>query len=140
MATEFRSGDALFTFDGDLTIVGWNRAAEQMYPEAVRELQLAMKLWSAPPAQLEDLGRAYQQSGVSGFRNWKLAEAKRRKAPYDLAMAYAGVGDTEQAMKWLEASYQQHDWEMVQLPMFRVWDPVRSDPRFQELLHRLKFP
>jgi PAS domain S-box-containing protein len=30
MATEFRSGDALFTFDGDLTIVSWNRAAEQL--------------------------------------------------------------------------------------------------------------
>jgi tetratricopeptide (TPR) repeat protein len=111
-----------------------------MYGEAIQELQKAMKLQGTLPAELAGLERAYQQSGPRGFRMWQLAEAKRRNAPYDIAMAYASAGEADQAMKFLEKSYQQHDWQMVQLRSFRVWDPIRSEPRFQDLLRRLRFP
>jgi len=113
---------------------------KQMYREAIQQLQKAANLRGAPPAELAGLERAYQQSGPKGYRLWQLARAKRRNAPYDIAMAYARLGDASQSIHWLEKSYQQHDWQMVQLRSVRVWDPIRSDPRFQDLLRRMNFP
>jgi TolB-like protein/Tfp pilus assembly protein PilF len=113
---------------------------KQMYGEAIQQLQKAATLRGAPPAELAGLERAYQQSGPKGYRLWQLAQAKRRNAPYDIAMAYARLGDASQSMHWLEKSYQQHDWQMVQLRSIRAWDPIRSDPRFQDLLRRMNFP
>ena len=40
----------------------------------------------------------------------------------------------------LENAHKQHRWEMVQLKVRPVWDPLRSDPRFQDLLRRMNFP
>lgn len=55
-------------------------------------------------------------------------------------MACARLGDASQSILWLEKSCQQHDWQMVQLRSVRVWDPIRSDPRFQDLLRRMNLP
>jgi len=113
---------------------------KQMYGDAIQQLQKALTLRGAPPAELAGLERAYRQSGPNGYRLWQLAQAKRRNTPYAIAMAYARLGDASQSILWLEKSYQQHDWEMVQLRSIRVWDPIRSNPRFQELLRRMNFP
>jgi tetratricopeptide (TPR) repeat protein len=113
---------------------------KQMYSEAIQELQKAMKLQGSPSAELAGLERAYQQSGPNGYRMWQLAQAKRHNAPYNIAMAYARLGDADHAIHWLEKSYKEHDWQMVQLRSFRVWDAIRSDPRFQDLLRRMNFP
>jgi len=113
---------------------------KRMYAEAIKEYQKAMSLWGAPPAKLISLERAYEQSGPEGYWMWRIAEATHRNAPYDIAMAYASADKADQAMKWLEKSYLQHDWQLVQLRSLPVWDPIRSDPRFQDLLRRLRFP
>jgi len=113
---------------------------KQMYVEAIQQLQKALILRGAPTAELAGLERAYQQSGPKGYRLWQLAQAKGRNAPYAIAMAYARLGDASQSMLWLEKSYEQHDWQMVQLRSFRVWEPIRSDPHFQDLLRRMNFP
>jgi len=109
---------------------------KEMYVEAIREAQKA----GAPPEKLAGLERAYRQSGARGYWESRLSEATRRNAPFQIARAYARLGDAGQACAWLEKSYQQHDWRMVQLNATRSWDPVRADPRFQDLLRRLNFP
>ena len=86
------------------------------------------------------LRRAYGTYGAKGYWTWQLSEAKRRHAPYDLAVAYAHLGNTGQAFVELEKAYAQHDWQMVQLKVRRAWDPLRPDPRFQDLLRRMHFP
>ena len=113
---------------------------KQMYGQAIQQLQKALTLRGALPAEGAGLERAYRQTGPKGYRMWQLAEARRRNAPYAIAMAYARLGDASQTVLWLEKSYQQHDWQMVQLKSIRAWDPIRSDPRFQDLLRRMKFP
>jgi hypothetical protein len=57
-------------------------------------------------------------------------DAKRRRAPYEIAMVYAHLGNAIQAFAWLEKAYQQHDWQIQQLKIVPEWDPIRSDPRF----------
>ena len=113
---------------------------KQMYEEAIREFQRVMTLRGAPSEQRASLERSYQQSGSKGYWEWRLSEAKRRSAPYDIAAFYARLGNATQAVAWLEKSHQQHDWHMVQLKILPVWDPLRSDPRFQDLLRRMNFP
>ena len=53
---------------------------------------------------------------------------------------YAQLGDNGQAIAWLEKAYQERDSGLVYLKMDPRYDPLRSDPRFQDLLRRLHFP
>ena len=114
--------------------------AKQMYEDAIREFQIAMTLRGVPPEKLAGLERAYQQSGSEGYWKWQLSEAQQKHAPFEIALNYVQLGNASQAVAWLGKAYQQHDWRMVQLYADRAWDPVRSDPRFQDLLRRMNFP
>ena len=113
---------------------------KQMYGEAIAELQKVVTLRGAPPEKLAGLQHAYQQSGPEGYWRWQLSEAKRRNAPYEIALVYAHLGNAGQAVAWLEKAYQQRDWQMVQLKTLREWDSVRPDSRLQDLLRRMNFP
>jgi Tfp pilus assembly protein PilF len=53
------------------------------------------------------------------------------------AWSYAGVGDREQTLAWLEKAYAEHSGELVTLKVSPAYDFLRDDPRFQELLGRV---
>ena len=57
-----------------------------------------------------------------------------------LADIYLGLGETEQALQLLEQAYADHDIFLVWLKVYWMYDPLRSDPRFQDLLRRMNFP
>ena len=61
-----------------------------------------------------------------------------RKASFDLAVAYTNLGDKERAFESLEKSYQEHSGWMAELKINPMNDPLRSDPRFQALVKRMK--
>jgi serine/threonine-protein kinase len=54
--------------------------------------------------------------------------------PIVMVEAYAGVGDNEQTLVWLEKAYAQHSNGLTALKVDPVYDPLRGDPRFQRLL------
>ena len=110
-----------------------------MYEDAIRE-QKTMALASDKRDALVGLQRAFEKSGATGYWMWKLSAAKRGQMPYEIALVYAHFGNPTQAVAWLEKAHQQHDWRMVQLKTLRAWEPVRSDPQFQDLLRRMNFP
>ncbi len=56
-----------------------------------------------------------------------------------IASLSATIGETDEAFDWLERGYREHDPLMVLLKL-PVFDPLRSDPRFQDLLRRIGFP
>lgn len=59
--------------------------------------------------------------------------------PYHLAIAYLGLGDRENALKHLEQGVAEHDPKVVFLKVERTWDEIRAEPRFVELMKRMKF-
>jgi hypothetical protein len=95
--------------------------------------------------------RAFATAGYKGaMREYANAmEAKQRANqgffPESLASAYAALGDKDRAFYWLEQAYQQRekvslDWGLMILKEDRMLDPLRSDPRFKDLLRRVGLP
>ncbi|PYX33907.1 MAG: hypothetical protein DMG81_20670 [Acidobacteria bacterium] len=85
---------------------------------------------------------AYAHAGRRADALRLLAELKKRKqAGYVPAAAfvnaYLGLGDKEQAFVWLEQGYQEHSNILQWLKVHPYFDPLRDDPRFKDLVHRV---
>ncbi len=57
---------------------------------------------------------------------------------YNTAMVYAGLGDKDRAFECLEKSYREKEYMVLYLKTDPMWESLRLDPRFKDLLHRLK--
>ena len=57
--------------------------------------------------------------------------------PVMIALGYAAIPDYEATIRWLEDGFAERSANMLSLNLLREWDPVRSDPRFQALVHRV---
>jgi TolB-like protein/DNA-binding winged helix-turn-helix (wHTH) protein/lipoprotein NlpI len=57
--------------------------------------------------------------------------------PGPLVWAHLGMGHREEALRWLEKAYEQHSNAMTTLKVEPVYDAVRNEPRFQELMRRV---
>jgi Flp pilus assembly protein TadD len=82
-------------------------------------------------------GRAGQQPEAQRALD-KLLELNRRQqvgAPA-FVWAYIGMGNKEQAFIWLEKAYSEHS-NLTTLKVDPIYDPLRSDPRFQDLLRQV---
>ena len=113
---------------------------EHIYDEAVTELKKAVQLSGDSPTCIANLARAYAASGKRNEAEKLLDDLKKRSnAAYsnapEIAIVYVSLGDSDQAMNWLEKGYEERFNPGVLLrPGF---DPLRSDSRFQNLLHRI---
>jgi len=56
------------------------------------------------------------------------------------ALVYAGLDDQDQAFSWLEKAYEERFYRLAYLKVEPLWDPLRSDPRFADLLRRVGIP
>jgi TolB-like protein/DNA-binding winged helix-turn-helix (wHTH) protein/Tfp pilus assembly protein PilF len=54
-----------------------------------------------------------------------------------VALTYAALGDKDQSFQWLEKAYAERSSFMTSLKYWSVFDPLRSDPRYIDLLHRV---
>jgi TolB-like protein/DNA-binding winged helix-turn-helix (wHTH) protein len=60
--------------------------------------------------------------------------------PVSIAYSYVFAGEKDSALDWLEKAYQEHASELSFLRVVPLLDPLRDEPRFQDLLRRLDFP
>ncbi len=63
-----------------------------------------------------------------------------KRVPTFIAFLYASLGEKDNAVEWLQKGYDQHDHFIHQIKVEPMWDPLRSDPRFQALLRKMNFP
>ncbi|HWO30076.1 MAG TPA: hypothetical protein VNO32_14885, partial [Candidatus Acidoferrum sp.] len=69
----------------------------------------------------------------------KLLDLNRRQPidPMAIAVAHIGMGNNDAAVAWLETAHAQHSNGLTALKVDPVYDPLRGDPRFQDLLRRV---
>jgi TolB-like protein/DNA-binding winged helix-turn-helix (wHTH) protein/Tfp pilus assembly protein PilF len=113
---------------------------KHMNHEAVAELQKAAQLSGESPTVMANLARAYVATGKKSEAIKILNDlTKRSNATYshasEIAVIYAALGDNDQAMNWLEKGYEERFNPGVLLRP--GLDPLRSDPRFQDLARRV---
>ena len=57
-----------------------------------------------------------------------------------IANVYVGTGDWDSAIRWMDVAFNEREPQLAQISSFPIYDPIRSDPRFQDLLRRMNFP
>ena len=119
-------------------------AQQKRYPEAIAAMKRAIELAGDEPLWNEGLAYIYAKSGqreeALKILNKLNDEAKQRFVPAsNLIWAYIGLGDVDRAIYWLERAHAAHEDTIVVLQVQPELDPLRSDPRFQELLRRMHF-
>jgi TolB-like protein/Tfp pilus assembly protein PilF/predicted Ser/Thr protein kinase len=116
---------------------------KRMFAQAIPEFQQAIAVSSATFAK-GALGHAYALLGNRSEALRLLSELKepspRGYVPsYNISVVYEGLGE-EQAFQWLEKAYEEHSSWSVYLKVEPRLDPLRSDPRFADLLRRIGLP
>jgi len=120
-------------------------AAQGKEKPAAKEILLAEETGGASPERLAALRGALKAVGPKGLRrkrielNEKLA-GKQFMNAYDIAIDSAVVGDSEQAIGWLEKALQARDSKIPLIAVEPVFDRLRSDPRFADLLRQMRLP
>jgi DNA-binding winged helix-turn-helix (wHTH) protein/TolB-like protein/Tfp pilus assembly protein PilF len=116
--------------------------AKGMYPEAIAEFQKGVKL-SGSPLMHALLGHAYAASGKTAeakqvVSDLQQLQGQRYVSPYTVAAIYAGLGDEEQAFKWLEDAVEGRDIWLMNLKVDPVFAKLRSKRQFTDILARIR--
>jgi len=124
--------------------IGISSVNEGHFQEGITELQKGVELLPGNPYAMGHLGIDYALSGDQARARDVLNKLKNPSQPYlpaySIALVYAGLADKEQTVSWLKKGYAERNDEIVYMKIEPVLDPIRSDPRFQDLLRRVGFP
>jgi len=118
------------------------------YHEVIKILEPHLnKLDRRPPRDLGNLAIAHYKTNQNSKSDDILEELKQMSQEFSvgspafyIAMLYAQMGEINLAFEWLEKAYQEHEVEMVWLKVEPPFEPLRSDPRWQEMLNKVGFP
>jgi len=122
---------------------GWIDIEAGKISDAIPELQKANAM-DSPAWVAAWLGYAYGASGDRSHAMAAIEEQNKRSLhgyiqPWNLAIIYLGLGDRQRALDGLEKAYAAHSEWMGWLKMDRIFDPLRSEPRFIALMKKVNF-
>ncbi len=122
--------------------LGWAYELRGMHEQALAEFIEASRAQNAGPERLSAFRRAFDEGGMKGYwRAWLQLQSDRiergRISPASLAQVYAFLGETEAAFKALEQAVNDHTIDVAALQLSPVFDTLRTDARYEVLLHRL---
>jgi len=112
------------------------------YEEALAEAQKSIELSKRSNASLAFLGHVYGRMGKRAEAEAVIKELrerfdKREADGRDLAVVYAGLDDKDQAFSWIEKSYGDRSNFVAVLRLEPMFDSLKGDPRWNELLRRV---
>ena len=118
---------------------------KSMFEESIAEFQKAITLSGGKTRFKAFLGNAYAASQRRGEALKLLHElqefpTQRYVSSYDIATIYIGLGEKERAFEWLGKAYEERSCFLLWLKVDPIFDTLRSDPRFQDLLRRMNIP
>jgi len=123
--------------------LGWAYLHSGKRAEAITEFQTALQLSGTDDRDLMlDLGFAYATAGDQKEARRILARLRtlheRRLVPSgSIAILYGALGDLNEAFVWMEKAYEERDPQLTYLKAGRRFEPLRHDPRFVDLVHRV---
>ena len=125
-----------------LRLLGSSLVAEGRYTEAIAPYERLAA--AAPGNSLYGgwLAHVYGRAGRTRDARAILSRLASRPdarplAAANLAIGYIGIGDNAAALSWLAAAYDEHSQALTYLKIDPVYDPLRNDPKFADLLHRV---
>ena len=130
-------------FDSSHACLGYTLLGRGAYPQAIAEFQKALDLSGGDNVRAVWLARAYAQWGDQTNARRILAALQEQSKtkyipPYFFATVYAALGETGQALDWLEKAYSEHDLYLAWIKFDPALDPLRADARFRDLQRRLR--
>ncbi len=128
-----------------LVTLGDTLLQQKNYQEAIANYQSAVDLSHGMGLMRALLAHAYAVSGRSGeaqkILDDLLAGSQQRPIPaFDVAVVYAGMGRKDEAFEWLEKAYRERSYRLIYIGVDPLFDPLRSDERFKDLLRRIGLP
>jgi serine/threonine protein kinase/tetratricopeptide (TPR) repeat protein len=125
--------------------LGLAKAAKGLFEQAMAEARTAMSLVPNDPNPISLFGYACARSGRRGEAEQALESLhalSREKyvSAFPMAFLYAGLGNKEKVFEWLEKAYEERAGFLVYLNVEAAFDSLRSEPRFQDLVRRMKLP
>jgi len=127
---------------GALWTLGFTLVLKGQPNEAIPLLEKAAALADRSSGFIDVLGAAYARAGRRSDALRILAELKRRKqhgyvAAASFVIVYLGLGENEQAFAWIEEAYKERSSMLQFVKVHPLFDPLRGDPRFADLLRRV---
>jgi eukaryotic-like serine/threonine-protein kinase len=124
------------------SVAGQAYAARAMYRESLPELEKYSALTRGSAMSLALLGYAHARLGerdqaLRTLDQLQGASTQRYTPAMTFALVYAGMGEKDKAFLWLEKTYEEHFTRLAYIQQEALWDSLRSDPRFSDLLHRM---
>jgi eukaryotic-like serine/threonine-protein kinase len=115
-----------------------------MFTEAIAETRRATELSGAQTSSLAFEGYALAKLGKRDearaiAKKLELLSKERFIPPTHIAYVYNGLGETEEALVWLERALEQHDPKLTFMKVDAKWNNLRDDPRFRDFMHRIGF-
>ena len=127
--------------------LGWIYLNEGKREEAIQEFQKALQLSGSDDTDfMLDLGFAYAAAGKRAEARRILVKLKnlheQQLVPSgSVAILYGALGELDEAFAWLEKAYLERDPELTYLKVpGRRFEPLRHDPRYRQLVHRVGLP
>ena len=126
-------------------VLGWLDSNAGQYDAAVGDFSMASKLSGGSQQAVSMLGfslaRAGQNTQAQALLDELLQRAQKEYvSPTSIATIYCGLGNNEQALRWLERGYDAHDVRMTFLKVDRRWDTLRGDSRFAAIQQEMRLP
>jgi serine/threonine-protein kinase len=132
-------------FFGAHYCLGLIRLQEGRLEEGVAEIERAVALSSEHEGMMASLGYAYARAGRKKDAEQVLETLKKRASqkqipPTHFAVVHLGLGNHEQALRWLHQAYEARDSWVSWIGVDPLFDPLRTHSRFKELLVRMNLP
>ncbi len=118
------------------TTLGWQFYLARRSDQAIDQLPGSPELAASIAEDFSKYGyKGVQQSWLDG-----LAEISKHGyvSPFSVAEGYMRLGQREKALEWLEKAYEEHDSGLVSIGVEPMFDSIRSEPRFKEIVRRMK--
>ena len=118
---------------------------KRMFNEAVAEAEIVLKATPDSNLGLTEMAYSLASAGRSPEARAILRRLQERKnnifvPAYNLASINIALNEDDLALQYLQQAYDERDWAMVVFPGEPRFDPLRSEPRFQELARKLALP